>query len=476
MIPEKVKLLFDESIEPDESLVARLEEISRIPDVHMVIGMVDLHMKRKTENPSSVAIATKERIIPKLSSADQNCGMSLVNTHLTRTDITEDKLDRFFRKLRTDDDGIMRHPEMSIEDVRRAVCLGAPSVLDRYGLSEDFLDGIEFRGAIGDSELLSWNAVKRLVPRYSLDRSRYGFGLIPSGNHFLEIQHIDEIIDEEECSRQGLRNGGIVLMSHSDGGSISDDIGNLYGNRTTATGYIKLLYSLRKTALHIRDARSLSNWREKKEYYFGKEKFIEIDPESYEGRRYLQANRLSMNAGYASRLTTIGRLRRIMEDVFSKGSPGFGLLCDFSHNSIFREDIGGRPMWVHRHNACRVEPGQLVFLPGYSYTSSYVCIGDDGAIDTMHTMDHGAGKTIDRFRKNGIGRRLENGNVTRAYSNLSAVPDLVPHWSDEGIDKVVEVLAQNRVVKPIARLSPVAGYRYYWRGRLARFKENFSTH
>jgi RNA-splicing ligase RtcB len=474
MITEKIKLLFDDSIEPDEGLVASLEEIGRIPDVQMVVGMVDLHLKRKTENPSSVAIATGERIIPKLTSAAQNCGMSLVNTDLTIGDITDEKLNRFFGRLRTDDDEIMRHPELSIEDMRRAVCLGAPSVLDRYGLPESYLEGMEFGGVIGSSDLLPWRVIDRLVPRRSLERGRYGFGVIPSGNHFLEIQRIDDILDEQECGRWNLRQGGIVLMSHSDGGSVSDDIGNLYGNRTTATGYIKLSYNLRKSALHMRDTRSPGNWGEKKKYYFGKGKYIEIDPESYEGKRYLQANRLSMNAGYASRMTTIGRLRRLMTNAFSNGSPGLRLLCDFSHNSIFRENVEGRSSWIHRHNACRVIPGQLVFLPGYSYTSSYICVGDEGAANTLHTMDHGAGKTIDRLKERGIGRRLDDGRATRRYSNEAAAPELVQHWSDEGIDKVIDLLALNRVVRPIARLTPMAGYRYYWKGRLARLREKLS--
>ena len=475
MTEQKIKLLFDESFDQERGLIACLEEIGGIPDVKQIVGMVDLHLKRNTENPSSVAIATDQTLIPKLSSVAQNCGMALTRTNLSRADVTEDNLDRFFGLMRAEDDQIMRRPEISMEDIRQAVCFGATSVIDRYGLTAQALDNIEFRGVIGEPELLPWKTLNRLVPRFSLDRGRYGFGVIPAGNHFLEIQYIDQIIDAEACRHYGLCEGGVTIMIHSDGGLISDDIGNLYGNRTTSVGLIKMIYTLRKALLHLRDWKGPGNWQEKRQYYFGRDKYIQISPDTYEGRRFLEAKRLSMNAGYASRLSTIGRIKNLLARTFSSKATELELLCDFSHNSIFQETIQNQPMWIHRHNACRVTPGQLVFLPGYCNTSSYVCLGDSGAENFLNTMDHGAGKTIDRFKKKDLCRQLENGSVTRSYSNQAPEPKLVPHWSDEGIDKVIEVLTHNRIIKPIARLKPMAGYRYIWKGRLARAREKMTT-
>ena len=86
-------------------------------------------------------------------------------------------------------------------------------------------------------------------------------------------------------------------------------------------------------------------------------------------------------------------------------------------------------------------------------------------------MDHGAGKTIDRFIAAGIGTELDDGRVTRSYTNESSEPAVRRHHSDEGIDKVVEILHRHRVVRPIARIRPIAGYRYIWKGKLSRAKE-----
>ena len=150
------------------------------------------------------------------------------------------------------------------------------------------------------------------------------------------------------------------------------------------------------------------------------------------------------------------------------------VLCDFSHNSILREEIGGRSLWVHRHNAARVLPGRLVFLPGYNCTSSYVCRGGAGAAETIFTMDHGAGKTIDRLRADGRLRELAPARVTRAYDNVSETPAIVLHVSDEGVDEVVRALAERDIAHPVARVRPVAGYRFHWRGRLARLVERLA--
>jgi RNA-splicing ligase RtcB len=471
MNQNKIKLLFDESFDTREQLIACLGEISEIQEVFKIAGMVDLHLKKKTENPSSVAIASESRIIPKLSSVAQNCGMSLLRTDLKMGDFSDERIDTLIQQMSTEDERVMKQPDLDLEDMRRVVCQGAGAVIDRYDLPERFLEAVEFGGLIGRPDILPWNTLKRLVPAYSLKRGRHGFGVIPSGNHFFEMQYVTEIINEEDCLRYGLAEDSITLMLHSDGGLVSDDIGNLYGSRTTATGYVKALYNLRKTLLHHTNIDGFRYWRERRRNYFSKDKYVMISPETIEGKRYLEAKRLSMNAGYASRMTTVGRLKRLIGELFKGIDPKLELLCDFSHNSIFREQVGGRDMWVHRHNACKVNPGQLVFLPGYNNTSSYVCIGDNGAADYLHTMDHGAGKTIDRFLKRNLTGPLDNGRQTRNYTNESIKPEMVPHISDEGIDYVIEVLRNHQIVRPIAKLCPFAGYRYIWKGKLSRAKE-----
>ena len=475
MAGDTITLLSGRTFAPDAKLVERLDEIASIGGVSRIVGLVDLHLKERTESPSSVAIATDSLVIPKLTSVAQNCGMCLITTGLTRSDLSDERLDELFAHWRRSDYEIFARPHVSLEDMRRIVCTGARAVLDTYGLGPEMLENIEFHGTIGEPELMPWQRLTGIVPRFTLKRARYGFSVIPSGNHFFEVQYVEEIIDREACEKRGLREKDVVIMLHSDGGLLSDDLGNLYANRTTMTGWPKLLYGARKLALHARGVGSASAFAERMRCYFGADKYLSIDPESAEGRRYMTAMRFAMNAGYASRLATVGRLKRVLGAVFPGRRPRIDLLCDFSHNSILRENFEGRSFWVHRHNAARVLPGRLVFLPGYNYTSSYICLGEGGAGDTLYTMDHGAGKTIDRFMKEGTLRRMDEKFRTRAYDNESYEPAMIPHYSDEGIEQVMEILAGRRIARPIARVRPLAGYRFKWKGRLARLRDSLGA-
>ncbi len=116
MANEKITLLSDEPLDPQSDLGRSIEAIGAIPDAQRVVGMVDLHFKARTENPSSIAVATRERIIPKLSSVAQNCGMALARTSARRDDFDDARIGRFFDRLRSDDDRIMRRPDLRVEE------------------------------------------------------------------------------------------------------------------------------------------------------------------------------------------------------------------------------------------------------------------------------------------------------------------------------------------------------------------------
>ena len=469
----KISLLSEDALAGDTALGPALETIAALPDVERVICCVDLHRKARAESPSSVAVATSSCVFPKLTSVAQNCGMALLRTGLALDDFPDGRLDELFARWRRSDGEAFERPPVSLEDLRRILCLGAGAVIETSGLPPRSLENVEFGGCIGEPEILPWGDILAVVPRFTLERSRYGFGVVPAGNHFVEVQCVEEIVDAGTSDRWGLRLGEVVVMIHADGGLISDDLGNLYANRSVTSGAAKLLYAARRFALHIPGA-SPRAAAERRRLYFTSDPLVALDPESVEGRRAMTAMRFAMNAGYASRLSAAGRLSRVLGEMFPGRAVAPEVLCDFSHNSILPETVRGRFSWVHRHNAARVVPGRLVFLPGYSWTSSYICRGGDGAVQTIFTMDHGAGQTIDRLKAAGRLRRLDAVRPTRAYGNESGAPVLVPHWSDEGVDEVVRALAARDISHPVARLRPLAGYRFHWKGRLVRLRERFA--
>lgn len=470
MTSSKLKLLHPTG-EGDGAIIERLSEIASLDEVHAVVGLVDVHMKRSTECPSSVATATKDVLLPKLSSVAQNCGMSLALTGYQRSNIPNEYVDSFMASVAESDAELMRRPAMGLDDMEEIVKRGAEAIVEKFDLPREMLENVEQGGRVGDAGTWNDRELRKLVPSSTLNRGRFGFGVIPSGNHFLELQVVEEIINDEECEKWGLRSGDVTLMIHSDGGVVSDDLGNLYGNRTTMSGALKLLFGVRKARLHLTDPTRINSFRQRWSYYFGSETYGAVDPESEEGRRFLDAHRMSMNAGYASRLESLRRFQQIMSRDWGSPSTDFKILRDISHNSIFKETWEDGEFWVHRHNANRVAPGELVFVPGYDYTSSYVCVGDEGAPSSLYSVDHGAGETIKRYKSQGRLSVLEDGAATRRYDNIKVGPTIVPHYSDEGLGEVIDHLQRHRVVKPIARLRPFAGYRYKWKGRFDRTRD-----
>jgi tRNA-splicing ligase RtcB (3'-phosphate/5'-hydroxy nucleic acid ligase) len=131
--------------------------------------------------------------------------------------------------------------------------------------------------------------------------------------------------------------------------------------------------------------------------------------------------------------------------------------------------VGNRSVVVHRHNSCRAYPasmmtpgtafgdvGQAVLVPGSNRTSSYVCVGAEGGERSLYSACHGAGTLIQEFERRGVSGPDPRGRETLRFSYSTEEPARVPHLDDAGINAAVRILSENRLVRPVARLRPVA--------------------
>jgi tRNA-splicing ligase RtcB len=144
------------------------------------------------------------------------------------------------------------------------------------------------------------------------------------------------------------------------------------------------------------------------------------------------------------------------------------VLADRSHNVIARERIAGEDLWVHRHNSVRLRPpsdfpegsfegrfGQISMLPGTNRSSSYLILSREGAAGTLHSADHGAGRTVEIFEARGWCRPRGDRRTLKFRYNTAQAED-VAHVTDEGIDEVVDLLRHSDVAVPAVRLTPLA--------------------
>jgi len=465
-----VKIYYSDKVDLDEEVIAELTKLSELDSAaESIVALPDIHLKPLLESPSSTAVALRDVFSLTLSSPSQNCGMSLLRTSLNINDINSKFLNDLFAELRSNIPVTRNEFRLTPDEFSQVLLKGSSWVVDNYGLDPDILNHIEENGNLYANEDPDPETVLSAVPRSLYDLGRKGFGIIGRGNHFLELQVVEEIIDTAICEEFQLQKDQIVVMFHTGSDAFGALVGRYFARRKRTLGRFQRKFSLQKALFHLHSSESLSDLRERWKYYFSGRVHILIPIDSDEGHRCMFSVKASANYGYANRTAIVAAVKRCFESVLNSKGFHLSILYDLSHNSIFEEEVDGEKHWVHRHNSCRVFPpskmskssvfhstGQPVLLPGSNRTSSYICVGREGAINSLCSIDHGAGEMIDRFESSERCKILHDGKVTKLYRYDSSNATDIPHLSDEGINEVVDITSSNNIAKPVARLRPIA--------------------
>jgi RNA-splicing ligase RtcB len=332
-------------------------------------------------------------------------------------------------------------------------------------LSEAELDRVEERGRLDIEALGGARQAKKDLPWLVVQMSRLRFASIGPSTHFLELQEVEEILDPEAAGHLGIHPGQVTLQFHNGGGVLTGQLGALYARRKSASRMLRAEMSVQKPLSHLVTARSRAQIADRFSVYFA-EGCPSIPITGEDGRRALLATRLSMNYGFAYRMATYAALR-----AFARSSLGATtrLVVDSPHNSVYEEEVHGEPAFVHRHNACRAYPaelmaghpafaetGQPLLLPGTNRTSSYLCVPAQGARRSLYSACHGSGSIISAFERSGRSGPDPRGRVTSRYRYDAASPTEVPHLDDRGVDEALGILSGHDLVRPVARMRPFA--------------------
>jgi len=429
------------------------------------VVLPDFHHKSKMELPSSVAVATTGTIRPELTSSSVNCGMALIAVDSEVPD--ERAIETFMRAVRE------RYPyptrgqrELTRKEVVRAVTEGAEFGVDRWDAPPEDLERIEEAGRI---DLDRYGGARRLtaeLPGVALQLARFRFGTVGPSNHFVELQRVEEVLDPARAAALGVQEGQLTIQYHGGGGVFTGEIGRMFFRRKDYPRQLKAVNAALKPWFHLRSARSFAQLKERLSLYFT-DGCTPLELSSDEGQRLMLATTAAMNYGFAFRTATYASLRRIAADSFG-GAVG-RLVVDSPHNSIYEEPVGDSTAVVHRHNACRAFPaplmepgttfadtGQAVLLPGTHRTSSYLAVAGDRAAASLHSACHGAGTVIADLVRRGLSGDDPLSRSTLRYRYDDGAPTTASHFDDLGVDAALDVLVRNGLVKPVARMRPVA--------------------
>ena len=282
-------------------------------------------------------------------------------------------------------------------------------------------------------------------------RGRPQLGTLGSGNHFLEIQRVEEIFDEEKAKQFGLFKGQITIMIHC---------GSRGAGHQICTDHLEVLnQAVKKYNIEIPD------------------KQLACAPlGSPEAERYFGGMVCAANYAWANRHIIAHWTREVFERYFPEAS--LDLVYDVAHNvaKIEEHDVDGKRMrlYVHRKGATRAfgpsrrevpatyrSVGQPVLIPGSMGTASYVLCGNDNALNvSFGSACHGAGRVMSRSRAT----RLFNGKDVKAALNLQGIvvkatsPAMLAEEAPQVYKPsgdVVDVVHNLRIATKVAKLVPI---------------------
>jgi tRNA-splicing ligase RtcB len=382
---------------------------------------------------------------------DINCGVRLVRTDLRHSDIRDrvrDLVGALFENIPCGVGSRNAIPKLSLSELDRVLVEGAAwAVKNGFGTADD-LEHTEESGSLPGA-----NSDK--VSERARERGRAQLGTLGSGNHFLEVQRVDEIFEPAVADAFGLQEGNITMMIHSGsrglGYQVCDD-------------YLKVMArASEKYGISLPDRQ------------------LACAPvTSREGKDYFGAMACAANFAWANRQI----MMHLSIETFLKTlniSPrnlGARLVYDVCHNiAKFEEhtvDGKKRMVCVHRKGATRAYPpghplvprayravGQPVLIPGDMGRASYVSVGTEAAMEeTFGSTCHGAGRVLSRHRAikaakgRSIYRELENqGIIARSRGKKTMAEEMPEAYKD--INNVVQVMHDAGIALKVARLKPL---------------------
>jgi tRNA-splicing ligase RtcB len=382
---------------------------------------------------------------------DINCGVRLLRTNLMDNDI-KDKIKELVRAIFNNvpsgvgSTGKIRIDEREVKDV---LTNGAQWALKKgFGWKED-IEHIEAHGALPGA-----NPDK--VSKRALQRGRPQLGTLGAGNHFLEIQVVEDIYDPEAAKIMGIDDvGQITVMIHTGsrglGYQVCDDNVKVLG-RTT-----------QKYGISIPDRQ------------------LACAPiTSPEGRSYFEQMACAANYAWANRQCIMHWIRESFEKVLGKKAEdlGLNLIYDVAHNiaKFEKHKVGDetKELCIHRKGATRAFPagheevpakykniGQPVLIPGDMGTHSYLLLGTDQAMkETFGSTCHGAGrvmsrtKALDRTRGRSIDKELAQKGIFVLSASNEVLREEVPE-AYKDIDMVVDAVHKAGISRKVARMRPL---------------------
>ena len=381
---------------------------------------------------------------------DINCGVRLLRTNLKEQDVRPKLKELVADLFNSVPSGIGSKGaiKLSTSQLDEVLVKGVPWAVDNgYGVKGD-AEVCEENGQMenADPNKVSDKARKRGAPQ---------LGSLGSGNHFLEVQKVAEIHDEEAAKRMGIEKDQVTILTHCGSRGFGHQV---------CSDYLRISeQALKKYDISLAD-RELAC----------------VPNSSEEGESYRKAMFAALNFAWSNRQMITHWTRKSFQRVFkqSESDLGMDLVYDVSHNiaKVETHTINGeqKSVVVHRKGATRAFPankdevpkkyrdlGQPVFIPGSMGTASWILLGQPNSMNlTFGSTAHGAGRTMSRTRarKNYTESQVrkylsDKGIEVKALTRDGVVEEAPQAYKD--VDSIVNVSHELGIATKVAKLVPI---------------------
>lgn len=379
-----------------------------------------------------------------------NCGVRLLKSDV-RVDEIKDKLPELASQIYT--------------NVPSGVGRGGYLKLDKTSFNGVMTDGVKFMVEKGYGEDEDLNHIESsghleeanpdMVSNQARSRGFDQLGTLGAGNHFVEVQKVEQIFFDQAAKALGLFKEQVCVMIHTGSRGFGHQI---------ATDYIrKFIGAMKKYGINLPD-------RELAAAPFQAE----------EGKSYFQAMACGANFAWSNRQLITAMIRKAWEKIFGQSDGELEIVYDVAHNiGKIERHLGENEkeieVLVHRKGATRAfgpgrpevpedyqSIGQPVLIPGSMGTASYVLVGTNQTMEeTFGSSCHGAGRLMSRsaakrlIRGAELKQKLEEkGIIVRAGSTAGLAEEAPEAYKD--VDSVVDVVHGAGIAKKVARLVPLA--------------------
>jgi len=433
-----------EQIEGDRSLDQLVNVASLRGVTGCVYGMPDIHEGYGFPVGGVAAFRASDGVIsPGGVGYDINCGVRLLRSRL-ELGALQPKLESVVHDLsRSIPSGSYRNPALTltIEDLDRVLMEGPACLAERGMVLPQDLAHTEARG-----HLTAADASK--VSARAKQRGHDQLGTIGSGNHFVEVQVVDQVFDAGPAQAFGLTEGQITVLIHTGSRGLGHQV---------CTDYVRLMDQVMpQYGISLPDRQ------------------LACAPlQSPEGQAYFAAMCAAANFAFANRQAITHTVREVFRRALGMAGD-LTLVYDVAHNMAKLEQHGGEQLCVHRKGATRAfgpshpetpisyrKVGQPVLIPGSMGTASYVLAGTDEALTrSFGSSCHGAGRAMSRSEakrtQSGVEvrRELEARGIVVRCPSAGELAEEAP-YAYKDVERVVDVVHRAGLARKVARLRPL---------------------